>query len=80
MASDSPMMVRLFGLKSLGSIVGSSSGAFAVGSAIGPIATGYIFDTTTSYQLAFLISAIFAAGGLAFAAVIRPTKRLQTRV
>ncbi|MBN1190433.1 MAG: MFS transporter [Dehalococcoidales bacterium] len=80
MTSDSPLGVRLFGLKSIGSIVGASSGAYSVGAAIGPICTGYIFDSTGSYQLAFLIAAIFCVCGLVLAAVIRPTERSKTRL
>jgi MFS family permease len=80
MTSDSPMGVRLFGLRSIGSIVGASSGTFAIGAALGPICTGYIFDTTGSYQLAFFIAAAFCVFGIILAAVIRPTKRLETRL
>jgi MFS family permease len=80
MTSDSPMGVRLFGLTSIGSIVGASSATFSIGAALGPICTGYIFDSTGSYQLAFFIAAAFCVFGIILAAIIRPTGRLETRL
>jgi MFS family permease len=80
MTSDSPMVVRLFGLKSIGSIVGASSATFSFGAAFGPVCTGYIFDSTGSYQLAFFIGAAFCILGIILAVIIRPTKRLETRL
>jgi MFS transporter, OFA family, oxalate/formate antiporter len=78
MTSDSPMIVRLFGLKSVGSIVGASSGTFSLGAAIGPICTGYIFDSSGSYQLAFFIGSAFCIIGIFLALIIRPTKKIET--
>jgi OFA family oxalate/formate antiporter-like MFS transporter len=80
MTSDSPIGVRLFGLKSIGSIVGASSGAFSVGAALGPVCTGYIFDITGSYQLAFSVAAVFCGAGIILAAVVSPTPRLKTNL
>ena len=80
MTCDSPMLVRLFGLKSLGSLVGASSGSFAIGAAVGPVVTGYIFDITGSYYLAFPIGAAFALAGLVLVLIIRPTRRLKTGI
>jgi len=78
MTSDSPMGARLFGLKSIGSIVGASSGAFSVGGALGPVITGFIFDSSGSYQLAFFIAAAFCVAGIILAATLRPTGRMET--
>jgi predicted MFS family arabinose efflux permease len=78
MTSDSPMNVRLFGLQSIGSIVGASSGTFSLGAAFGPVCTGYIFDSTGSYELAFYIGAAFCIAGIILAVIIRPTERLET--
>ena len=78
MTADSPLAVRLFGLKSIGHIVGASSGTFSLGAAFGPVCVGYIFDSTGSYQLAFFIGAAFCVLGIILAAIIRPTQRLET--
>jgi MFS family permease len=80
MTSDSPMIVRLFGLKSVGSIVGASSGIFSLGAAVGPICTGYIFDSTGSYQLAFFIGSAFCIAGIILAYLIRPTEKFVIRL
>jgi MFS family permease len=44
-----------FGLASLGILVGIISFSVTAGGAIGPMVTGYIFDVTGSYRLAFII-------------------------
>jgi MFS family permease len=79
-ASDSPLVARLFGLKSIGSIVGVSSCAFSIGAALGPIITGYIFDSTGSYQHAFEVCAVISAVGFIMALIIKPTKRLANKL
>ncbi len=46
-----PVMARLFGLASFGTIFGIAMTISSLGSILGPVAGGYIFDTTRSYQL-----------------------------
>jgi len=45
----------IFGLSSLGTIVGVIVFAYTCGGSIGPVITGYIFDITGAYRLAFLL-------------------------
>ncbi len=78
--SDSPLAARLFGLQSIGSIVGVSSCAFSIGAALGPVLTGHIFDATGSYQVAFIVCAAVSAVGLVSAVIQRPTPRLQVKI
>jgi MFS family permease len=49
------MPARIFGLISLGTLVGVITFVYTAGGAIGSIVTGYIFDVTQSYRLAFFI-------------------------
>ena len=56
----------MFGLRSIGAIVGLEMLGTSIGGAIGPLLGGYIFDTTNSYGTAFLISAV----GLVLAIVL----------
>ncbi len=79
-ASDSPIVAGLFGLRSHGVILGVIAIGFSIGSATGPFVSGYIFDSTGSYQTAFLASAIFATVGLILAIILRPTKKLGGRI
>jgi MFS family permease len=79
-AADIPLVARLFGLKSIGSIAGVSSCAFSVGVAFGPSLAGYVFDVTGSYQTAFLICAMFSALGIVLTALQRPTLGLQIKL
>ncbi|MCD6599202.1 MAG: MFS transporter [Dehalococcoidia bacterium] len=52
---QSPLLAKLFGLKSLGSVLGASTAFAAMGFSIGSVLAGYIFDTTGSYTIAFMI-------------------------
>ena len=78
--SDSPLVARLFGLNAMGAIVGVSSCAFSIGAALGPVITGYIFDSTGSYKTAFLAAAALCVAGLIMTSMIRPTKRLGMKI
>jgi MFS family permease len=79
-ASESPLTAGLFGLSSHGLIYGVVHLGFTVGASAGPLVTGYIFDLTDSYQLAFLVCAIFGIVGLILAIMLRPTKRIGGRI
>ncbi len=48
----------LFGLRSLGAILGLAAMSFSLGAIAGPFVAGYVFDSTGSYDLAFLIFGI----------------------
>ena len=54
---QSPIMANLFGLSSLGALVGLNAAIGAIGFVIGPVLGGYIFDVTGSYQVIFLVCA-----------------------
>jgi MFS family permease len=65
------MIGDTFGMRSLGSIMGLMSGAWALGAAIGPAIGGYVFDVSGEYFAAFGAGAaafLFAAG---FAASVK---------
>jgi len=70
--SESPIVAWLFGVRSLGVLLGVISLGFTIGAAIGPFLAGYIFDVTGSYQIAFLTCAAIGVVGLILAALIRP--------
>lgn len=73
-AQESPLVAKLFGLTSLGLIFGVICIGFTAGAAIGPFVSGYIFDITRSYEMAFLVCIILSAIGLILACAIRPTR------
>lgn len=73
-AMESTATAELFGMKSHGVILGAISFGFTVGAAVGPLVTGYLFDLTGSYQLAFLICAAFGVIGFLLTALLRPIK------
>ena len=73
--SESPLIARLFGLSSHGLIYGVAALSWTLGSAVGPIVTGYMFDVIGNYQLAFLVAGVVAVLGLGLLIILRPTKR-----
>jgi MFS family permease len=72
--SQSPVVASLFGLKSLGLVLGCIGLGCTLGAALGPFFTGYIFDVTGDYQPAFIIGSIMCVISLAGAFLIRPHK------
>lgn len=70
-AVESPLVVDMFGLSSPGLIIGVVSLAYTTGAAVGPLAAGYLFDLTGSYQPAFLLAAGLAVAGIILATLIR---------
>ena len=79
-AVESPLVARLFGLSSHGSVYGVARVGFQAGAAAGPFVTGFIFDVTGNYQAAFLVCAAFCIIGLILTIILRPTKRLKVRL
>lgn len=69
---QSPLLAALFGVRSLGLIFGVAGLGFTLGAAAGPFISGYIFDTTRSYFLAFIICIIVCAIGLALNIILKP--------
>lgn len=70
----SPLTAELFGLRSHGLILGVLGIAFTLGGAFGPFLTGYIFDVSGNYHVAFLLCAIIGIVGLILIALLRPMK------
>jgi MFS family permease len=68
----SPLVGELFGLRSHGTILGIVIFFGTIGGAISPVFAGYLFDTTQSYQLVFIICIIMAVIGLTSSMVLRP--------
>ncbi len=79
-AAESPIVARLFGLSSHGLIYGVVHLGFTAGAAIGPFITGYIFDLTYNYQVAFLVCAALGVVGFILAAILRPTEKLKMKL
>lgn len=73
LALISPTVAGLFGTSSHGVLLGIVFFSGTIGGAIGPILAGHIFDTASSYQLAFLILAAFSIIGFILTTLLRPT-------
>jgi len=71
----SPIIVELFGLSSVGILLGIVNFAATIGCAIGPVLAGWLFDINGSYQLAFLLSAAASLIGLIITLFLKPIPR-----
>ena len=71
---------EFFGLGSLGVIMGVILFSYTIGGAVGPIITGYLFDKTGNYSLAFLIIAIVSVIGCILVVLLRPQVVAKKRV
>lgn len=76
-AMESTITAELFGMRSHGVILGVMSFGFTIGGSIGPVITGYIFDLTSSYSLAFLVGGAVGAAGVVLTACIKSNKKLK---
>ena len=68
----SPLLAELFGLGSLGVVLGVVHFIWTAGEAIGPTLAGRIFDTTGSYQPAFLVCAVLGVIAIILALFLKP--------
>ena len=69
------MVAELFGLSSLGVILGAVTFGLTIGEAIGPTLAGRIFDITSSYQTAFLICVGLSIIAIILALFLKPITR-----
>lgn len=70
----SPIVAEFFGIRSHGVLFGIVAFSGTIGGAIGPVVTGYIFDVTAAYSLAFWLCALMSALGLALIVSLKPIK------
>ncbi len=76
-ALGSALLAEALGLKSFGALAGIIGLIATVGSGVGPIVAGYIYDTTASYTAAFeLCGALMLAAAL-FASLVYPAERSE---
>jgi MFS family permease len=69
--SQSPLAASLFGLRAHGLVLGCIGFGNTLGAALGPLLTGFVFDSTGSYHWALLMCAVASLLALAFASLIR---------
>jgi len=69
---QSLMVAELFGLSSLGAMVGAVAFFYTVGGAAGPVLAGYIFDVTGSYQLSFWICGALSLASVVMSVFLKP--------
>ena len=78
MTSTPVLRSRYFGRKAFGTIVGVSRALTVPAGVIGPVATGWIYDTTGSYVTAFTFFAIFIGIAAIITLFIKPPRPPKT--
>jgi MFS family permease len=68
----SHIVAELFGLRAHGAILGTITFSVGIGSAIGPIFTGYCYDLFGSYLVPFVTCGVVAAGAALMTSLVRP--------
>jgi MFS family permease len=61
----------IFGMRSLGAIMGMMSGGWAIGAAVGPAIGGHLFDMSGHYSMAFAVGATALFAAACFMGLIR---------
>lgn len=72
------LIAELFGLKSLGFILGSINSTITMGGAIGPVIAGWIFDIGGSYQPVFLVCIVLCLVSISSALLLKPMTKTIT--
>ena len=72
-----PLLAELFGIRSLGAIVGVFIFVGTLGGSIGPVLAGRIFDLTQSYQIAFLLCLMLSIIAIILMMFVRTTGNLD---
>ncbi len=75
-----PMLSKLFGLSSPGTIMGLIILFGTFGGIVSPVAAGWIFDVTGTYQLAFTILFALSIPGILLILSLKPVKVLDRKL
>ena len=67
-----PALAGVFGLGSLGAILGAVDAGASTGSVIGPFLAAWLFDVTGEYTVTFLMTAAVVTVGLLMTILLRP--------
>lgn len=67
----SPLVGELFGLRAHGTLLGIVIFFGTLGGAVSPVFAGYLFDTTSSYQLAFYVCVVMSVIGLVLSVTLK---------
>jgi len=78
--AQSPLSAKLFGMRSIGVMLGATNFALTGGASLGPLMAGQIFDTTGSYQWAFIIFAVVGIAGMILTIMLKPIVSSQSKI
>lgn len=71
-STQSPIVADLFGMRSHGLILGFVVSIITFGSAAGPVVAGAVYDINGSYNIAFIVCAVFAVAGIILSLLLKP--------
>ena len=68
----------IFGIRSIGAIMGALVAGWTIGGAIGPAIGGFAFDVNSSYSLSFALGSAGMLFAALFASLVKP-QRIQSK-
>ena len=71
-AQQSPLVAKMFGVRSHGLVLAVVSFGYTIGASAGPLVTGYVFDVSGTYHIAFIINAIIGISGFVLTMILKP--------
>ncbi|MFC2065471.1 MFS transporter [Chloroflexota bacterium] len=72
-----------YGITYIGSIIGLSFGLSTIGGMLGPLLAGWLFDTTSNYSLAWVISGLLLLSSLPLILILKnppPTVKIRSQI
>jgi MFS family permease len=72
---NSHIIAEMFGLRAHGAVLGATGLSIGIGSAIGPVFTGYCYDVLGSYTVPFMTCAGVSAAAALLVCLVRPLAR-----
>jgi MFS family permease len=76
----SHIVATLFGLRAHGAILGTITFSVGIGSAIGPVFTGYCYDLQGAYVTPFAVCGAVAVAGALLTVLVRPLTTANSTV
>jgi MFS family permease len=77
LAQPSPLVARLFGVGSLGLILGVINFSQTIGASVGGYVAGWLFDIQQNYKMAFYVAAAFGIIGLISTLLLTPLRHKE---
>jgi MFS family permease len=77
-APSTALIGDVFGMRSIGAVIGTLAASWALGAAIGPAVGGFIYDIRGSYRIAFAVGAVSSLVATLFVVLIKKKTTVES--